>query len=402
MATLRLIIVGDGATHSTLLRKFGTNLLGLYAGASENDLQSCDGRQPPGTVLVVSYKTPLDILMLPEKMLTATALFEIKTPLEEDEVKNLRDLNKLPRIVQSIAALRDRPGPSLDDVYMENMPVHVIGRDRRLWEPSLGKSGFYSISEQSDGQFDSKYYLTVYAPVDRLTAELTTFASALASQPIAENYTIGQFATSQRYDTARKLSMRNVTLLGKEIASILGLTVDLVDDTVAMRRLDAKTGAVSHQTTANPVGISLFGHLLSVNYVGKNPTPVYPAVAIYSDCCHPGCGQGTPIAPLNPIDGMAWISSYRANFSPSAQLNPAMIGLTLHCGSGHESGTKVLNRSTTRYVGFCLGSLAGDTVDVKHPKIVRNYRPKDEVLEQLNKTYPQGNPVVLRHVFSSV
>jgi hypothetical protein len=400
MASYKIVLVGSGLAFSGLISKYAGDMLGFYAGDKETVELTSDGRQPGRTVLVVSYKTPLDMEMIPDKLLAATALFEITSPLEEDQVRTLRDMNKLPRVVQSIAALRARPGPSLDNVHIKNMPDTIIGRDRKLWEASLGQTGFYSISERSDGRFDSKYYLSIYAPVDRLTAELKENARKKVSRPVADNYTVGQFATSRQYETAKKLAMRNVNLLGKEIAAILGIDIELVPDRVALPRLNLETGEAVPQTMANPLGISLFGHLLPVNYVGQKATPVYPAVAIYVDCCHPGCGLGTPVAPLNPIDGMVWISAYKANFS--ATLNPATIALTLPCGSGHDAGVKPLDRSTSRYVNLCLGSLADQTIKPDHPKIARNYRAKEPIMQQLAKTYPQGNPVVLQHLFSTV
>jgi hypothetical protein len=389
----RLIMVGaSGAASSRFMVKYGADLLGYYA----------SGEESVGTdssVMILSQKAPLQLDMIPDKMLTATALFEIKTPLKEEQI---RELNRRPDVVRQIAALRERPGPSLKDVHLKNMPAEVIGKDCRHWTPSLGKTGFYSISERSVGRFDTQHYLAVYAPVDLLVSELTSLARRKAFKPTAEHYTIGQFADSRQYRMAKELAMRNSTFLGKEIASILGIEIELVGDRVALAQLDLSTGQATHQVTAKPVGISLFGHLLPVEYSGTTPTPVYPAVAVYSNCCHPGSGQDTPVVPLNPVDGMAWISGFKASYASSPKLNPATISMTLPCGSGHENGTRPLDRSTTRYVDFCLGSLIGEKVTPTHPKVTRNYRSKDKILENLEKAYPQGNPVVLQHLFSTV
>jgi len=401
----------NSAKFLQLQATLGTELLDFFE-APNVSADSGLAHAADGTVAVFATTAPLDKTMIPKEFFSVTALFRIA----ETNDAACQAASKTTRAAEQLAALQtNAAGPSLTATHFKNCLPEMLGKDKRAWEPSLGARGFYAISKEQVSRFVANHYLAVHCTHDILSQELHNYVSQKIDAHPATPYTIGEFSRSKQLHAARLLSLRNVKAVAARVADALGLKLLGTEiDNKALPSL-ALSGAaagvsVKFPLVGVPFGLTYFNHLSEGVYAGGGPTSTTaskPAIAVYCECGNPAQGFGSPVIPLNPIEGMLWVKDVDSSSLRQPTFNSHSIQSTMPCGTGHQAGkpagTVAADRSFQLYVDNCISLPVNSALaPLSHPKIVRNYNTSAEVKAQIGSALPHAHLTTLEHVVTVV
>lgn len=395
--------------EQSLREQFKGNFIGCFI-ISGNGTEMRTEVFAKHSVLQLHASTPLDSNLLPPGCLSTLIVCRLKGTYEEEQ---LRRQLKSPSMLQLVEQLRKNTGASLDNVLIKDVEQKQRGRDSISWQPSLSADAYISISCYDIDRYDSELSLSIFTGNPTLEADLRAYAERRANEVVETPYTLGQFASSLRYQKAEQMAKRNAAAVASQVAHVLGVKIELTEDLCAVRPLpgqnadkqpSALVSSSGRPLVAVPTGITLFNNLFS-NEFQTAEGPTYKCVAIYCDAANPSCGSGSPAFPISPLDGIAMVHNLSAlNHVLPPHYTILDLDQTLPCGAPFTSGTPNLSTSETRYVSLCLSSKIGAKVDPAHPKINRVYVNSQQFLRPIAEQFaiPEVEVRTLRHAASTV
>jgi len=323
---------------------------------------------PRGTLIVMAADSPLDPSLLPEKLLSTLTVYD------------LRDVSELQtgQIETAMHKLADRlgEGPSLGNVTMNHIDERLAGRDSKVWQPSLGKSGFVSL-QQSGPRFDRTFSLCVFSTNEKLTSDLHAHALGMceAAKTVEEVPSIGEFMRSTAYRVAKSMQRRNNDRLAMMVAQEAGVAISRTAEDRESIPTSAEAG---YPAIARPSVISVFDHLGSAQYT-VNEVNAYTrrdAVVIYNKSGAIAASEGGCAVPLDPIRGVSLFKG--VDVMRNIAVNK--LGSAILCGVGHDDGQVSLEKNEATYVTKCM-HWDGKRGDALHSKSLRKYRDDKAAIE---------------------
>lgn len=385
----------------------GYRLLGSLPVSSSSSSTAHPARR---SVLVFAGETELKNNMLPKELFKTNITCRLEHELTDSDVERIVNSPALKAALSELSG--SASGPSLSKIHYKNCLPEMVGRDKAHWEPSLGERGIYSISREQLSRFQSAYTLSVQCDHPVLSKELHEFVERKLEKHASKPYSVGQFAASRIFTAARALAIRNTQQVAARLMDAMELTGTLqvsVDDQ-ALPRLDA---ALPRIVEAQPnISVTLFNHLVDGFWEGgaaKATVQRRPAVAVYTDCGNPRASYGSPVVPLNPIEGMLLLKGVNSQDLRDELFNIESMQYTLPCGTGHSSekhtpATPAAAKELQRYVSTCIGAFqASSHAELQnHPRVQRAYHPSAALVQAIATQMHNSQPTVLEHVFSLV
>lgn len=390
-----------------LAAHFGINFLESF-GFVEVPLPSSIGNLlPEHNVVVLRESVPLEPHLLPRDLLSTLSVVELKREYTNEQ---LQTRCRSPEVKAAIEAMQhEENGPSFErNIKLKNFPTRELGQDKGSWNAALGNRFRFSISQVDKKHHGKRQFLTMFTNHPQLEQELCKLADRKASKNVETPYTVGQFVRSIEYIKAKQLAQRNSQRAVAKLAETLGFEIvtsqDILANPAALH--DPKTNAITFEkpSQAVPLGFSMFNHLDGFTYM-KNQIR-YNAVGIYTDCGSIAATTGNPVFPINPFDGIGWVSSVKAETLKNTAVNTAdTLGTTLPCGGLSALNTnRPCDDEDAGYIENCLVNNKLEALHAQSPKLVRTYSTKASVVGALSAALPEGARDIrtMWHAFSVV
>lgn len=390
-----------------LAARFGINFLESFGFADVPLASSVGELLPEHNVVVLRESVALEPHLLPRNLFSVLIVCELKREYTNEQLQAKCRSAETRAAIESMQ--HEENGPSVvRNVKLKNFPTREIGQDKGSWNAMLGNHFRFSISQVDKKHHGKRQFLTVFTNHPLLEQELCQVAQHKASKNVEEPYTIGQLTRSLEYVKAKQLAQRNSQRVAATLASVLGLEIATAKDILA-------NPSAAHDVTTNkivfekpmqavPLGLSMFNHLEGFAYM-KNQTR-YNAVGIYTDCGSIAATMGNPVFPINPFDGIGWVSSVRAETIKNTAVNTVnTLGTTLPCGGLTKLDTKrPCDDEDAGYIENCLVNSRLESLHAQSPKLARTYSDKMSVLGTLSSSLPPGAQEIraMWHAFSVV
>lgn len=390
-----------------LAARFGISFLESF-GFAEVPLPSSVGSLlPEHNVIVLRESVAVEPHLLPHDLLSTLTVVELKREYTNEQ---LQERCRSTDAKQAIDAMQhEENGPSfVRNIKLKNFPQKELGQDKGSWNAALGNRFRFSISQVDKKHHGKRQFLTVFTNHPQLEQELCRLAEHKASKNVETPFTIGQFVRSIEYIKAKQLAQRNSQRATAKLAEALGLEITTTQDILANQSAthNPKTNSISFEKPlqAVPIGFSMFNHLEAFTYMQNQNR--YNAVGIYADCGSIASTTGNPVFPINPFDGIGWVSSVKAEALKNTAVNTVdSLGTTLPCGGLSTLDTRrPCDDEDAGYIENCLVNSRLEALHAQSPKLIRTYSDKAAVVATLSTSLPAGAQEIrtMWHAFSVV
>lgn len=396
------------ATHLPLGQRmrgqFDTNFLDCIAAPA---LTASTETLPRHSVVVLKESVLLEPNLLPHDLLSGLLVVELKETLTAEELGERCRSPAVKAIINEM--LTETAGPSLKASKLKNWPSRSLGKDIGMWKPTLGENFRFSISQIDLKHRSKQQYLTLYSGNPGLEKELLDYAAAKSGKNVKVPYSIGEFCRSNYYVKANQLAQRNLQRAASQLAAALGVEIALQKDSQANAQPVVLASALQpihaeQPLQAVPLGLSMFNQLVNFEYLESGAH--YRAVGIYTDCGCLGTGQGAPVFPINPFDGIGMVSGFRSELHQDLpSYNRELLATAVPCGGPILwSAPQAFDKEDLHYIKSSLASGDCQPIEPTHTKLARQHPSKSSVIGPLQAALPEDhNDVrVMWHVFSTV
>lgn len=388
-----------------LAKMFGKDFLESY-GFVDPSRGHFAGNLPENTVVVLRDHLPLSADLLPHNLLSVLVVCELKREYSEEQIQQMCRGELAKATIQSMQNEKNGPSFVLKS-KLKNSPSSSFGSDKGVWAAALGDRVRFSVSQVDRKHRGKQQFLTLFTNHPGLEQELCDFATHKSEKPVENPYTVGQFVNSAQYKKAREFAVRNSCRAIAKLANALGFEIaQKVDSSANAVPIVGADRTITYERPqhAIPTGLSLFNHLDGFAYL-KNKLE-YKAVGIYNKCGAMSASIGTPVFPVNPFDGIAWVADIRAeSYTGSTRYTPSTLNTTLPCGGLTKvTPQKEYDSDDQRYIRRCLSNIAGEALTENSAKLSRVYTTRQALCLSLQASLPRGSENVRQmwHVFSTV
>jgi hypothetical protein len=301
---------------------------------------------PNGSLTIMKLASRLDPKLIPARLFSTLTVYKIGDDENIDERTLSAD--------QLNAALQSCTGDGVQmkrDIILQHTDSTFIGSDAKFWKPSIGQSGWVSISKHEERRFDPTYYLVIFNGNDAISQELNDVAHELDTQsnihaidPEKINSTFADFIARPEYRLAKSVARRNNDRLAYAISKKLGFNLAKQrEDECSLIDIVSKKPPL----LAVPESVNYFGQISKQTYFKDGRKE--EVIAIYNNC-----GTGSNVnkkcaVPLNPIDGVLLVE----NFVSSTLINPRCLTSCVPCGVGHDAQEQELDTPRRKYFERC-------------------------------------------------